>query len=203
MHEASQSLFGMIRSANATCGNQLAYGQSTHLLYSEPTKYYSMRSLEKYFISFPANILLFNIGLHLDDPGDMWSILDTMEPIFEQLEKEKNVTIAWTSFTKGHWGCETATTPLENTSTYIIPPDSPPFAHGTGGLPYQWGDIPEMNKMAIEIMGWHNRTSINLEPLLNLRPESHMQRYNDGTGKHPYDCLHMCQPGQLIVNCKL
>ena len=180
------ALVKMLNEDNKTsCSDQIHSGATTHLTftYTSAGARGSRQGLYEYFEMNPADIVILNIGLHLQDAGDMWDILNHAEPLLQEMESNQNTTLVFVTIPGGHLGCLSATKPLEF-SEWIPPPEVaiPPY-YGT------WTSMPEKMRCGRDYFKkMKHRPVIELEKILSYRPDAHVL----GT-----DCVHYCAPGPL------
>lgn len=177
------------------CQPNIFYGRATHLSFDEGKKY----NLAGWLESIPADIVILNTGAWLRDDGDMWTVLDALGSItknhLNRTPKPPNpIKFIWTTFSEGHVGCWRYPEPIKEDFTF------PTYnVHK-----YNWELIPKYNELALNYSKLMNFTTIDLAPMLRLRPDAKVGTRDDHWGFHEVagggvDCLHFCLPGPLNV----
>ena len=174
MDQSSTTLMSMIQATGGGCAHQLYQGRSD-LLFTE-TKYTS--TLKAYLEKRPFDIVIFTAGAHLQDEGDMWSVLENVKNQMSQLKvRYPHIKWVWKTQNPGHVRCKDFLTPIKNFSVDPV------------HIEYNYHMFPKFDEITHQFISLE--TSLQWKvidmSMLYLRPDAHA------------DCMHLCLPGPLDV----
>jgi hypothetical protein len=178
--QAASTLMSMIKSGGGTCGERISFGNADYAIWGRGW------GLEKYIDFAQPDILILNAGAHCKDPGDVYSVLEKLRPIMQEVRRKyaasnRNLTLAWKTNHAGHYACPDYTAPLDH---WLVGTD-PALDR------YHWNMFPQFDQIAKDysLPEYLNYKIIDMSPLY-MRPDAHARH-------SPVDCLHYCMPGPI------
>lgn len=205
MYQAFHTLMGMLSQTpqDISCTKSVYFGRSTHLFYDEmaieadPTNVYSLPS---YVDRLKPDVVVMNTGAHKGDLGDYFTVLERLRnwvgETFTVTNGWPKPSFIWLTFSGGHYGCEAINRTTFNPGEKNYDQDS---IRDRWGDVYKWGQIKYINQLVRNYSKAYNIFDgiIDLEPMLNLRPDAHVGNSKTSNDREFIDCLHWCLPGPL------
>lgn len=174
MDQTATTLMSMIHASGGKCVHQLSQGRSD-LLYVRTKYTFPIQD----YLKNDTDIVILTAGAHLNDEGDMWSVLENFKNMMKNglAEKYPNIKWVWKTQNPGHVDCKQFTAPLKN---YSVDPSH---------TAYNYHLFPRFDEIARMFMSQEPQLKLKVidMSMLYLRPDAHA------------DCMHLCIPGPLDV----
>jgi GDSL/SGNH-like Acyl-Esterase family found in Pmr5 and Cas1p len=180
MQQVAATLTGMIFTGKGGCNSQIFFGKS-YILSQSPQE---QKSLVRYMTeNMPAlpDICIYNVGVHINDAGDMYDILENVRlQLAETIAPKKhNISYVWKTVNPAHFSCAGKAQPFRNYSDFHM--------IDAALDKYHWNLCQKYDEIGRAFQVPLNFSIIDMTPLY-LRPDAHPGEW---------DCLHYCVPGPL------